>query len=315
MGRFTNIPLVDLILGVETGGSPFSPEPSIFKNASRSLWQGRENDPEADQYTRLVGAIRGSAIVGIGADVPGIYLPLGNCESVAKQLPVTWRDDIGYFVWNLSDVRYKRIVTSPAYLGFIFTDREAKNITIKVPFPLLNLILQEPIVSTPTPYFPCHPSNSDGGRWYLGRASLQSAFFASNYDQNVIYLAQGPGPDMDHSVIRQFPPNDSEIQTNPNSSFEKSWQSIWTPIPEMDVDSNNRQLSPGAIAGIVIGSIVAILLIVASVWVFLQKKKKRNSSQNVVSTAKNETVHEVSDTTVIKHEMHGQHLQELPGSN
>ncbi|KAH7349734.1 aspartic peptidase domain-containing protein [Plectosphaerella cucumerina] len=212
--------LVDVTLGVETGDSPF--------NKSGSMWKGVDGSEHGADVTKNIGGAAGSAAILPNPVTPYIYLPPGNCETVAEQLPVTFRQSLGLYTWNTEDPAYTRIISSPAYMGFVLADRTAKNITIKIPFKLLNLTLEAPLVDEPTPYFPCKSIDSNYGVWQLGRAFLQGAFLGFNYEKDLMYIAQAPGPDMDQSVTRTLEVDDDAILTNPAKSFEKTWRSQWT---------------------------------------------------------------------------------------
>ncbi|KAI9148846.1 hypothetical protein HJFPF1_10888 [Paramyrothecium foliicola] len=307
--------LVDLVLGVETGGSPFN------NTALGSVWQGLGENQAAEEATRRVGGATGSALVTFNPGAPYIQLPVGNCEAIAARLPLTWRENLGLYTWNRDDPQFERIVRSPAYAGFILADRTAKNITIKVPFSLLNLTLESPIVDTPTPYFPCRPADTPS--WHLGRAFLQGAFLGLNYDQNLLYLAQAPGPDMDQSVIRTHEAEETTIMSNDAGTFEKTWRSRWTVLEE---DENNgppssngtepgtspginqgsntssSSLSGGAIAGIVVG--VVAVIVVAAVAVFLWRRRRRGP-QVAIEEEKPET-HQLPEApgAELSHELH-----------
>jgi hypothetical protein len=69
---------------------------------------------------------------------------------------------------------------------------------IKVPFSLLNVTLDIPIVEKPTPYIPYHsytlnPDNKND-RYKLGRAFLQAAYIGRNWASQMTWLGQAPGP-------------------------------------------------------------------------------------------------------------------------
>lgn len=198
---------------------------------------------------------------------------------------MTWRPDIGYYTWNVDSPHYTNIITSPAYLGFVFSDRNAKKVTIKVPFALLNLTLESPIVDKPTPYFPCQPTDATA---LLGRAFLQAAFYAANYETDTRYLAQAPGPKVKQSIAQSLPSDSSTpLLTLPLEEFAKSWDTIWTPLPEIDLsrdDSSSRHgLSGGAIAGIVIGVLAGVGTICAVVLILWRRKNKANTANTVYS--------------------------------
>ena len=169
--------LMDVYLGTETGYSPFNISHNI------SVYQGLDGDKDAQHRTRKLKGPKRAAVAELDVTFPYIFLPIGTCEAAAQHLPVVWNASIGLYLWDQNDPRYKSIVSSPAYLGFVLADRDAMNITIKVPFQLLNLTLLPPITETPTPYFPCKPSKSVLGAFKLGRAFLQATFSKSSLPQ------------------------------------------------------------------------------------------------------------------------------------
>ena len=102
------------------------------------------------------------------------YLPPSTCQAIAAHLPVTYSPAFNLYLWNTSSPAYPQIVSSPHYLSFTFASGvDQTTRTINVPFAQLNLTLAWPLVSTPTPYFPCSPwSGTASTHYYLGRAFL-----------------------------------------------------------------------------------------------------------------------------------------------
>ena len=267
--------LEDINLGVVTGGSPFN------SNNTKNLYLGSGNSDTAEVIRRSLGAPEGSTVIIPNPAFPYISLPPGNCEAVAKFLPVTWQPDIGFFTWNVADPQYHTIVSSPAYMEFILADKQAFNLSVKVPFRLLNLTLDSPIVDTPTPYFPCQPYDSSYGFWSLGRAFLQSAFLGVNYDQNITWLAQAPGPSPDQLVLKTINPGDTNITTNSIKSFETSWANHWEVLASNGLNTTDiptstpTGVSGGAIAGIVVGCIVALAVVSMLAWKCCSHRRRR----------------------------------------
>ncbi|KAK4185226.1 aspartic peptidase domain-containing protein [Podospora australis] len=270
--------LLDVRLGTAMGASPLAIE------GEESVWQGLGGNKEGEDITKLSGYKEGSAVVFLNPATPYIYLPLGTCEAVARQLPVTWNSKNGLYVWNTQDPQFSRIVQSPTYLSFVFSDRTATNLTIKVPMQLLNLTLEPPLAPVPTPYFPCKPLDSAEGVWVLGRAFLQAAFFAVNLEQNVTFLAQAPGPDMDQRLVNKILPGDVSIKTNPIEGFEQSWQSKWTALEGESNGTSGESiggqgLSNGALAGIVVGVILGVAaLSSAAFWCWRRRRHAKEKS-------------------------------------
>ena len=157
--------LLDIELGVENGTSPFG----------------------ADVVTGLLKlneSFNGVQPAVINPIVPYLFMSPQTCAAIAQNLPVTFQPEIGLYTWNTADPQYRSIVSSPSYLAFVFQNSGAGNFTIKVPFQLLNLTLEPPIVSNPQQYFPCRPFQTNGGsgNYFLGRAFLQAAFIGINWN-------------------------------------------------------------------------------------------------------------------------------------
>lgn len=268
--------IVDIALGVEEGASPFDSELAITAQHDKSVWESLEESAAED------GAGYGAGLVNFTATEPGIYLPLNNCDTIAKYLPVVWRQDINYYAWNMSDARYQQLLSSPAYLAFVFSDRLPKNITVKVPLIYLNLTLDAPFADTPITYFPCRPSPVN--MTSLGRAFLQSALLGLDYGRSLAYIAQAPGPRTGQFVTAEFPGNaQDDFQSQPLASFASSWASFWTPLAETNQTTGiggrgGHGLSSGAIAGIVVGVVVALVTVGASAWMIRKSKKKGTSA-------------------------------------
>ncbi|KXJ91694.1 aspartic peptidase domain-containing protein, partial [Microdochium bolleyi] len=158
-------------------------------------------------FTSLGGllAAGNSSISSGGIDVmvdgcsPYLSFPKSTCDSLAKHLPLQYNEKLGLYTWKTGDVKYSQIVSSASALRFTFlAGSNTKNISISVPFRHLNLTLQQPLVSTDTPYFPCF-TGSD--RYVLGRAFLQDAFLGANWGADTWWLAQAPGPNVPSEKI------------------------------------------------------------------------------------------------------------------
>ena len=157
-----------------------------------------------DQHGLLA---KGNASIAPGITVtmspadPYLYLPQSTCAAIAAELPVVYQPDYGLYFWDTTDRRYSQIITSPAYLEFVFSknSRNNANLTIKVPFSLLNLTLKAPLVEKPTSYFPCMGTT---GTYALGRAFAQAAFIGVNWGLPAgnWFLAQAPGPNIPGSA-------------------------------------------------------------------------------------------------------------------
>lgn len=273
------IELLDIGIGVATGGSPWN-----FTNKTGLLIQG-DSSPSSPQ----------TLPVTVSPVDPYLYLPKSTCDAIAAELPVEYHADMGLYYWNTTSPEYSKIVTSPAYLGFTFqlNTLNTANFTVKVPFALLNLTLEAPLVSTPTQYFPCFTSN---GTYGLGRAFLQAAFVGANWSNGGVgnwFLAQAPGPN--YQAIPSttvIAPGDQSLTGSQNSWLD-TWTAHWTPLPEPSGVSNAADssasgssggLSSGAKAGIGIGASIGGLLIIAGILLCLLRRGRPEDTSKAEAT-------------------------------
>ncbi|CZT09715.1 uncharacterized protein RAG0_14383 [Rhynchosporium agropyri] len=240
---------------------------------------------------------------------PYLNLPKSTCDAIAAWLPVTYNANLGLYTWNTNDPQYQRIVSSPTVLRFVFRKDQSntKKITINVPFMLLNLTLEAPLVASRTPYFPCNAQSR--GRYSLGRAFLQAAFAGGNWNANnnqgVWWLAQAPGPNSgSQRAVKTIKDQDTVI-TSSNNDCAASWEGVLVPLnkqlqPTTNTDGSpgssvvqhgdktaglSEDMSVGSKAGIGIGA-VAVLLGIVSLCVFLwyRKRKERRGFQEAALT-------------------------------
>ena len=99
---------------------------------------------------------------------------------------------------------------------------------IKVPFALLNLILDKSIITRSKTYFPYKSIKNSNGEYYLGRAFLQTAFTGINWEIYKFFMAQAPGPDIGDIRIKSIQRSDISIISNPLDNFAENWARKWT---------------------------------------------------------------------------------------
>jgi hypothetical protein len=236
-----------------------------------------------------------STVLPVSIDPLGPYLnlPKSTCDSIAAWLPVTYQPKYGLYFWAVNDPQYQKIVSSASTLSFTFRKDQSNsmNLTINVPFLLLNLTLESPLVSTPTQYFPCNAESR--GSYSLGRAFLQAAFLGTNWDvvgkQGVWWLAQAPGPNIAQQPnVQTIGSTDNTIVASSND-WKTSWENSWKPLKATTsatssasatstttntaVASSSNGLSSGAEAGIGVGAAVVVIAAVVTV-LFLRRRRK-----------------------------------------
>ena len=259
-----SVELSKISLGVTSGGCAYS---NGNMDGGNFLWANGSQSDTLEVYPN--------------PSVPYLYLPQDTCDKLAAQLPVTYNHDFNLYFWDTSDSAYEQIVQSPHYIGFTFTSN-GQDSTINVPFALLNLTLESPLVSKPTPYFPCSPWVPKGAPYHLGRAFLQGAFLAQNWETKKLFLAQAPGPDLGSlsPYVKTIAGSDDSLSpaTNP-PNWESTWSSTLKPLSHNVTSSSSSSknqssgLSGGVIAGIVVAAVAGVALVASLVIWFTRRRK------------------------------------------
>ena len=282
------IDLLDIGIGVDHGASPFS-----YTSRAGFLL---DNSPSAGS----------SFPIAMNPQAPYLYLPNSTCNAIAQDLPVTYHANYGLYFWNTADPRYSQIISSPSYLSFTFrgnasTGTSSSNLTINVPFSLLNLTLGPPLIDTPVQYFPCTPPKSLS-TYSLGRAFLQAAFTGVEWsrDNGTWHLAQAPGPNIP-SAASSVTFGDSIRSSSAN--WASTWEGHWTPLsatPNPQAVNGDQapqgggsgvHLSGGAISGIAIGALAFVAIAFAAfLLIRLRRHRGRASYQEDVKPWKPEPV-------------------------
>lgn len=291
--------LIDVSLGWERGSGPFlkdetfqgktksvlAPIPTSLNSTARRQGDQRDN-------------LRDNVMVVPDPTFPFLYLPPGTCEKAAKHLPVHWDEGLKLWFWDdetsqSNDYHYRRLVNSSAYMSFTlrsnrgrYPEREdfppSQTITIKVPFHLLDFYIEPPLVWSGVQrrrFWPCRSVIPTEGYWKLGRAFLQAAFLGVNYDKNLVYLAQGIGPDPNlPSELTVIRPGDEYISGNPNflyrnaEDYYQTWASYGkvledrrpdqgTPSSPGPESSQTSSLGRGGTIGLTVGATIGALLV------------------------------------------------------
>lgn len=278
---FNKVPiLLDISIGVATGGSPWD-----FKEKKGLLMSNKS------QITTV------SALPDPRQAY--LHLPGKTCEEIAKYIPIKFDSTLKYWLWETDNPTYKTIINAPTYLGFTFPPAPGAiaNVTIKVPFSLLNLTLDAPITKKPTAYFPCQAYEPPTGLTYvLGRSFLQAAFIGRNWNRQISWLAQAPGPGVSKNglgnVMLDIKDEDLELPDvfTDSSLFTQSWNSYWTPLPDpsgssfpaassnpSEAAASSPGLSTGAKAGIGLGAAAVALLAIGVVLLYIRHRRRNTA--------------------------------------
>lgn len=274
------IDLLDMGIGVDHGDSPFSysKREGILAEANPSL-------------SNALSVVMNPA-------APYLAFPNSTCTAIVKDLPVIYNAKYGLYFWDVDAPQYARIINSPTYLSFTFraSGTITTNLTINVPFRLLNLTLEAPLIKEPTTYFPCQLPQR-GNQYSLGRAFLQAAFIGVDWSQGgKWFLAQAPGPNTSSTPSAAAYPDNFSDSSSSSNRWSDTWEGYWTPLAEISSNSsaptasstqNTEQpsetarakatsssaLSTGAKVGIGIGGAALVGITITVLYLFIVRRR------------------------------------------
>lgn len=283
---------------------------------------------------------------------PYLALPNSTCAAIMKDLPVTYNAKYGLYFWNVDAPQYTRIINSPTYLSFTFRASESitANLTINVPFRLLDMTLEAPLIKEPTTYFPCQPPQR-GNQHSLGRAFLQAAFIGVDWSRGgKWFLAQAPGPNTSSTPSAAPYPDIFSNSSSSSNKWSDTWEGYWTPLAEITNSSapktpstqntgpsetarakaTSSTLTTGAKVGIGIGS-AAFVGIMILIFCLLRRRRRvrkvsalpsstpistspqaelENESTQIIPEAPGREPAEIYTTGGYSHQLHGDHVIE-----
>ena len=140
-------------------------------------------------------------------------------------------------------------------ISFGKTADPAQRVNVALPYAAFDLQASLPIYSNPTNYFPIRRAKNES-MYTLGRAFMQEAYLKVDYERGNFSIHQALFPDTN---VRQ------QIVTilSPGS------------VGQTSATQGTARLTPGAIAGIVIGDIAALFIIILlGLWLFERRIRR-----------------------------------------
>ncbi|KAF2090554.1 acid protease [Saccharata proteae CBS 121410] len=206
----------------------------------------------------------------IDSTVPEIYLPQDACDAFATNFNLEWNATVGTYLVN--ETQHENLLSKNETISFQLgasSTPSNDSITVDVPIAALLQTLSFPLLgqdagNATSYYFPLKPTESTQPTTYtLGRAFLQEAYIIADYERNNFTVASCTWPG-----------------TNPSETIIPIYTVSDEPKPPPDPSST---LSPGAIAGIVIGAIAALLLLVILILCLRRRRATKKQAEQFPS--------------------------------
>ena len=191
----------------------------------------------------------------IDSTVPYLYLPLESCIQFEKAFGIRWNEtDQAYLV---NDSLRNTLLTQNPSIVFTLSNSasgSSPTIDIELPYAAFDLIAQRPLMKNATRYFPLMRA-VDESQYTLGRTFLQEAYLVADYERRNFSISQ--------------------------CSWKEGVQQDIVPImsPTLDRRSDKQPLQGGALAGVVVGSVVASLIIALALFGMARRRRRALASQ------------------------------------
>ncbi|CRG88988.1 hypothetical protein PISL3812_06023 [Talaromyces islandicus] len=189
-----------------------------------------------------------------------IWLPGATCDEFSQALNLTYNETLALYTYP--DGVHDYLASSNVSFTFAITDTSTSldSVNITLPFSALDQYITYPYpnfyppeISQSLPYFPIRRASSSN-EYRIGRVFFQEAYLVVDYERNNFSVYQAT---FDDSVITDT--NIIIIEPPPGSLYPG--------------ENSTEGLSQGSRAGIVVGSLVGFMLIIALIWWFFLRNR------------------------------------------
>ncbi|KAI5239600.1 acid protease [Aureobasidium subglaciale] len=200
----------------------------------------------------------------IDSTVPYMYLPESVCTAFENAFGLVY--DEFYDLYLVNDTLHDSLkaLNKSITLTLGQSTSGGQTVDITLPYAAMDLQISYPYVANATRYFPLK-RGANSTQYTLGRAFLQEAYVVADYERRNFTVAPCAWEQNAATELRTI--------FSPDSGFT------------LDDGSGKSGISGGAIAGIVIGVLAIIAILLGALW-FMRRKKQQKKSAAVELEAK-----------------------------
>jgi Eukaryotic aspartyl protease len=211
----------------------------------------------------------------IDSAVPEIWLPVEVCQQFEKAFGLEVDPASGLYLLN--STTHQNLVKMNPNITFNLANQKTGGPTIDIvlPYASFDLNVTSPVIVNKTSYYFPIRSTSDDTLYTLGRTFLQEAYVTTHYESRTFNVSQCIFDDTASPHVIALPPNLPTPGSGSGSGTSGSGSSS---------GSSHKKLSGGAIAGIVIGSVLFLALLILLAIFCLRRRKRTSEPEQPPST-------------------------------
>lgn len=187
----------------------------------------------------------------IDSTLPYLWLPGEACDAIAAAFGLVYDNKTELYLSDPS-LRQQLLTQSPT-ITFVLGATGGKTESITFPYAAFDLEVTYPLYESPTRYFPIRRA-ANASQYVLGRTFLQGAYLITDYERQNFTLAQARSGQVGKIVAIE---------------------------PPRAIDGN-RRFRAGAIAGIIVGAITLLCVIMAA-YILRRRRHKLDSRRSAAS--------------------------------
>ncbi|KAF2873741.1 aspartic peptidase domain-containing protein [Massariosphaeria phaeospora] len=216
----------------------------------------------------------------IDSSLPHLWLPRYVCDKFESVFGLTYDDDSDLY-W-INDTMHDQHLTQNPSVNFTLGNEASKTSTISFPYSAFDMKAQWPITGGENidmkTYFPIRRGKDDNDPTYtyiLGRTFLQEAYIIVDYEAGnfSVHQALYPTPKPPEDIVTILPAelrNLPKAESTPDTKNDPNFEPTSTNTPSGK--GKRRKFAGGSIAGIVIGLLAAVAILLALLWILRRRK-------------------------------------------
>lgn len=183
--------------------------------------------------------------MAIDTGVSQLWLPKAVCDKLSDALGLTY--DSSTELYLINDTARKSLLDLAPEFTFTLAANSSSSETVNIilPYAAFDLQVGQPFYNTSRHYFPIRRA-ADEKLYVLGRTFLQEAYLVVDWERGNFSVSQASHRSTERNIV--------PIQSDRSEA------------------GKHPAMSPGAVAGIVVGALVAILIAAASGYAVWRKK-------------------------------------------